>query len=138
MTKVVEVKNLSKVYQLGGTKHNSLRDALVGFLRQPSLRSEKNKLFALQDVNFAVSEGETLGIVGESGSGKSVANLSILQLIPRPPGYFPSGEIWFEGKDLLKLSEKYSKMEIISFLNPPSIQAVQKKIVCRFSKYIPA
>jgi oligopeptide transport system ATP-binding protein len=61
---------------------------------------------AVDGVSFDVHAGETLGIVGESGSGKSVANLSVLQLIPRPPGYFPSGEIWFEGKNLLKLSDK--------------------------------
>ncbi|MCY7348379.1 MAG: polysaccharide ABC transporter ATP-binding protein [Pyrinomonadaceae bacterium] len=83
MTKVVKVENLSKVYQLGGTRHNSLRDALVGFLRQPSLRSEKNKLFALQDVNFEVSEGETLGIIGNNGAGKSTL-LKILSRITKP------------------------------------------------------
>ena len=83
MTKVVKVENLSKVYQLGGTKHNSLRDALVGFLRQPSLRTGKNKLFALQDINFEVGEGETLGIIGNNGAGKSTL-LKILSRITKP------------------------------------------------------
>jgi len=49
--------------------------------------------------------GQTLGIVGESGSGKSITNLSMLKLIPQPPGKIVSGEVFFEGRDLLKLPE---------------------------------
>jgi oligopeptide transport system ATP-binding protein len=57
-------------------------------------------------VSFDVAAGETLAIVGESGSGKSVTALSILRLIPDPPGpHRGSGEILFEGKDLLKLDD---------------------------------
>jgi len=52
---------------------------------------------------YSVDEGETVAIVGESGSGKSVGALSILQLIPDPPGKIIAGEIFFEGQDLLKL-----------------------------------
>src|SRR3990172_10639041 len=58
---------------------------------------------AVDDVSFDVGRGETLGIVGESGSGKSVTNLSILRLIPTPPGRIVSGEILFDGRDLLSL-----------------------------------
>lgn len=83
MTKAVRVENLSKVYSLGGARHNSLRDALAGFLRQPSLRSGKDKLFALQDVSFDVNEGETLGIIGNNGAGKSTL-LKILSRITKP------------------------------------------------------
>ncbi|MFN7980668.1 MAG: ABC transporter ATP-binding protein [Vicinamibacterales bacterium] len=56
---------------------------------------------AVDDVSFDVARGETLGIVGESGSGKSVTNLSIMRLIPTPPGRIVSGEIQFDGRDLL-------------------------------------
>lgn len=61
---------------------------------------------AVDDVSFTIDKGETLGVVGESGSGKSITALSILRLIPTPPGKIVSGEIWFDGKDLLKLSDK--------------------------------
>ena len=58
---------------------------------------------AVDDVSYHVYPGETLGVVGESGCGKSVSALSILRLIPIPPGKIVSGEIWFEGQDLLGL-----------------------------------
>ena len=61
---------------------------------------------AVDDVSFDVRPGETLGIVGESGCGKSVTSLSIMRLVPEPPGFHPSGEIRFAGRDLLKLSER--------------------------------
>ncbi len=58
---------------------------------------------AVDDVSFELKRGETLGIVGESGSGKSVTNLSIIRLIPEPPGKIVSGEVIFSGSDLLLL-----------------------------------
>jgi peptide/nickel transport system ATP-binding protein len=58
---------------------------------------------AVDGVSFSVGPGQTLGIVGESGCGKSVTAMSILQLIPQPPGKIVSGEIWFRDRDLLKL-----------------------------------
>ncbi len=61
---------------------------------------------AVDGVSFSVSRGETLGIVGESGCGKSVTSLSVMGLIPRPPGKIPAGEIVFEGRDLLTLSAR--------------------------------
>ena len=61
---------------------------------------------ALGGVSFEVREGETLGIVGESGCGKSVTSLSILRLLPRLTGKTVGGQILFEGKDLLKVSDK--------------------------------
>ena len=59
---------------------------------------------AVDDVSFQLKRGETLGIVGESGSGKSVTNLSIIRLVPNPPGKIVSGEVIFNGSDLLLLS----------------------------------
>jgi len=59
---------------------------------------------AADRVSFCVAEGETVGMVGESGCGKSVTSLSIMRLIQSPPGKITSGEIWFQGQDLLKLS----------------------------------
>ncbi len=58
---------------------------------------------AVNGMSFNLDEGETLGIVGESGCGKSVSVLSILRLIPNPPGKIEQGEAFFMGKDLLKL-----------------------------------
>lgn len=61
---------------------------------------------AVDGINLKVSKGETLGLVGESGCGKSVTALSIMRLIPNPPGKIVGGEIHFEGKNLLELNEK--------------------------------
>jgi oligopeptide transport system ATP-binding protein len=57
---------------------------------------------AVDGVSFDLHNGETLGIVGESGSGKSVTNLSIMNMVPSPPGRIAGGEVLFRGKDLLK------------------------------------
>jgi oligopeptide transport system ATP-binding protein len=59
---------------------------------------------AVDDISFRLKRGETLGIVGESGSGKSVTNLSIIRLVPNPPGKIVSGQVFFNGNDLLLLS----------------------------------
>ena len=59
---------------------------------------------AVNNVSFDIFKGEVLGIVGESGSGKSVTSMSINRLIPNPPGEIVSGEILYNGVDLLKLS----------------------------------
>jgi peptide/nickel transport system ATP-binding protein len=61
---------------------------------------------AVDRVSFALNRGETLGVVGESGCGKSVTSLSILGLIPSPPGATDSGRILFEGRNLLELKPK--------------------------------
>ena len=66
--------------------------------------TEDGVVKAVDGVSFELKRGETLGIVGESGSGKSVANLSLIRLIPEPPGKIVSGEILFGGRDVLKLS----------------------------------
>lgn len=82
-TPLLEVRNLSVVFDTpAGTVH------------------------AVNDVSYTLHESETLGIVGESGSGKSVHALAMLGLVPRPPGRIVSGEVLFEGRDLLKMSER--------------------------------
>ena len=60
---------------------------------------------AVTGINFELKQGETLGIVGESGSGKSVTMLSVMRLIPSPPGRIVSGKVIFNGRDLLQLSK---------------------------------
>jgi oligopeptide transport system ATP-binding protein len=60
---------------------------------------------AVDGVNLYINRGETLAVVGESGCGKSVTSLSVMRLIPSPPGKIVDGEILFEGRDLLKLPE---------------------------------
>jgi oligopeptide transport system ATP-binding protein len=60
---------------------------------------------AVNGVSFTLNEGEALGLVGESGCGKSVSALSLMRLIPQPPGKIVSGEVTFDGRDLLKLKE---------------------------------
>lgn len=70
-----------------------------------SFKTAEGILTAVNDVSFDVNHGETLGIVGESGCGKSVTALSIMGLVPNPPGLIEQGEVLFEGRDLLKLSD---------------------------------
>lgn len=81
--KILEVKNLSTHF-----------------------KTDEGIVKAVQNVSFDLTKGETLGVVGESGSGKSVTNLSIMRLIPSPPGKIMSGEVLFDGTDLLKVSDK--------------------------------
>ena len=59
---------------------------------------------AVDEVSFDVDYGETLGLVGESGCGKSVTALSLVRLVPDPPGQITDGQIIFDGIDVLKLS----------------------------------
>lgn len=60
---------------------------------------------AVNGISYSVDKGETVAIVGESGSGKSVGVMSLIRLIPQPPGKIVDGEVWFDGQDLLKLKE---------------------------------
>ena len=65
--------------------------------------TERGRVTAVDSVSFDIDAGETVALVGESGSGKSVTALSIMRLIPSPPGHIESGEVVFEGRDLFKL-----------------------------------
>ncbi|WP_273726243.1 ABC transporter ATP-binding protein [Brucella gallinifaecis] len=77
----------------------SVRDLSVAF------RQNGEERISVDHVSFDIAEGETIALVGESGSGKSVSALSILKLLPYPAATHPSGEVLFNGKDLMKASE---------------------------------
>jgi peptide/nickel transport system ATP-binding protein len=77
----------------------SLRHLVTAF------ETDEGYLRAVDDVSFDVFPGRTLGVVGESGCGKSVTSLSIMGLIPSPPGFIEGGEALFGGRDLLQLPE---------------------------------
>jgi len=68
-------------------------------------RTDEGLVKAVNGIDFTVRRGETLGLVGESGCGKSVTSLSIMRLIPEPPGRIVKGEVVFDGQDLLTLME---------------------------------
>ena len=78
----------------------SIRDLVVEF------GTEDGVVKAVDGITYDLYPGETLGIVGESGSGKSVSTMSLLGLIPQPPGRVVRGEAMFKGEDLLKVSKK--------------------------------
>ena len=61
---------------------------------------------AVNGVSFSMREGETLGIVGEGGCGKTVTALSVVGLIPAPPGEIVSGQVLFQGRDLLSIGAR--------------------------------
>jgi len=84
---------------------------------------------AVDGISYELEEGETMGLVGESGSGKSVSALSLMRLVPDPPGRIVAGEVIFQGRDLLKLREEEMRrirgraismifQEPTTFLNP--------------------
>ena len=77
-----------------------IRDLNVEF------KSDRGTVRAVNHVSFHVNKGETIGLVGETGAGKTTTALSIMKLVPGPHGKIKSGEILFEGEDLLKKSEK--------------------------------
>jgi len=73
--------------------------------------TEDGVVHAVNGISYELEEGEALGIVGESGCGKSVSVLSIMRLIPEPPGKIVGGEVLFEGRDLMKMdSEEVRKV----------------------------
>ncbi len=71
-----------------------------------SFDTERGEMIAVDDVDFTVDRGQTLGIVGESGCGKSVSALSLIRLLPQPMGKVRKGEVWFNGRDLLKVDDE--------------------------------
>ena len=91
--------------QEGGTAIRSaepllhVRDLRTEFVTQDGV------VHAVNGISYSLREGEALGIVGESGCGKSVSALTLMRLIPTPPGRIAGGEVLFQGRDLLKLKE---------------------------------
>lgn len=73
---------------------------------ETQFRTREGVVHAVNGVDFNLKEGETLGIVGESGCGKSVTVMSMLRLIPTPPGKVVAGQALYQGKDLLKMSDE--------------------------------
>lgn len=69
-------------------------------------KTPEGVVHAVNDISYTIREGEVVAIVGESGSGKSVSMMSVLGLIPKPPGKIAAGKALYRGRDLLKLSEK--------------------------------
>ena len=67
---------------------------------ETSFFTPEGQVRAIDGVNFEIGEGKTLGLVGESGCGKSVTSLSIMRLMPSPPGKIVGGEILYRGRDL--------------------------------------
>lgn len=72
--------------------------------------TQEGIVYAVNDISYTLNEGETLGIVGESGSGKSVHSLAIMGLLPHPPAKIESGQVTFQGRDLLKLSKEEMRL----------------------------
>jgi oligopeptide/dipeptide ABC transporter ATP-binding protein len=83
----------------GGDNLLELRDLKTHFFTDEGIAR------AVDGVSYAVKRGETLGVVGESGCGKSVTALSVMRLIPNPPGRIVGGQILFEGRDLIPLPD---------------------------------
>jgi oligopeptide transport system ATP-binding protein len=76
-----------------------VRDLRTEFVTQDGV------VHAVNGISYSLREGEALGLVGESGCGKSVSALTLMRLIPTPPGRIAGGEVLFQGRDLLKLKE---------------------------------
>jgi oligopeptide/dipeptide ABC transporter ATP-binding protein len=76
-------------------------------------KTERGLVKAVDGVSYDIHEGEIIGVVGESGCGKSVSQMSVLQLIPTPPGEIVSGKAIFEGRDLLQFAKNGPEMRSV-------------------------
>ena len=69
-------------------------------------RTQDGTVHAVEGLSLEVDRGETLGLVGETGAGKTTTALSVMRLVPNPPGVITGGKVTFKGKDLLKETEE--------------------------------
>ncbi len=105
MAAAPRVERDQQTYGMAATKGNG-RPLLEVKNLSTQFFTQDGVVKAVDDVSFYVMPGETLGVVGESGSGKSMTGLSIMRLIPNPPGKIVAGEVVFEGHDILKMSDE--------------------------------
>ena len=91
--------------------------------------TEEGLVHAVNDVSYCLDEGETLGVVGESGCGKSVHALSIMRLIPIPPGRIEKGEVLLSGDNLLEKSEEEMRFVFESGSDPDEPYVIDASVV---------
>ena len=84
----------------GGDPLLEFRDLHVNF------RSRSGEAQAVKGLDLVIRPGEVVALVGESGSGKSVSSMSAMKLLPEPPAYYPKGEIWWKGEEILSMSDE--------------------------------
>ena len=85
---------------MGSKKLLSIKDLSVTY------KTEDGIVYAVNELNMEIGHKETLGFVGETGAGKTTTAMTIMGLLPTPPGNISSGEILFDGRDMLKISDK--------------------------------
>ena len=99
------IANHPKGNAIDGSAPGTTRALLQVDSLRTVFRQGRREVKAVDGVSFSVARGETLAIVGESGSGKSVTAMSLLRLIPSPPGEIIDGDVFFDGRNLLDMTE---------------------------------